>query len=108
MKKTFYVVLLVVFSGMASTNISAGVCSPGLLADIYCMATGDAAGANAADRAHGAVGAPLNQLDPRQQQGRQQPRMGNRCQTRNGVSQPGPWNPVGSYCSWRGTPGNVI
>jgi hypothetical protein len=41
-----------------------GVCSSGFLADLYCLATGDVVGANTADAIHGAIGAPLNQLNP--------------------------------------------
>jgi hypothetical protein len=99
-----------VLSGAVSVPASAGVCTGGFLADVACI-TGlvSPSIARSLDRAHRGVGAPLNQLNPfGQRGGRASVPMGNRCLTQWGVSNPGPWNPLGSPC-WVGNhPGYVV
>ena len=65
MKNKSIAVLVISLASITSTNATAGICTSGLLADIYCVVTGDVAGAKSADVIHGAIGAPLNQFDPR-------------------------------------------
>jgi hypothetical protein len=51
-RKKLLVVLLPMAMAVGSSQVSAGICSSGFLADVYCLATGDKGGANAADEAH--------------------------------------------------------
>jgi hypothetical protein len=101
--KKIFVGAALAATAAVSVPAFAGICTSGFLADVACI-TGlvDPSTARSLDQIHGAIGAPLNQLNPFQQPGVQPPvPMGNRCLTPWGVSNPGPWNPLGSMC-WVG------